>query len=65
MRAFEPRILPHSIRVVFVDSEGPITSNLRFKIQGILHVEPIQEPISFDTSIELDSGAVQITAAGQ
>ena len=63
LKLFEPRLLRQSIRVSFVESEGLIGSKLFLKIQGILHVEPIHEPVSFATSIELDSGAVQLTTA--
>ena len=63
LKLFEPRLLRQSIKVEFVESDEIIGSNLSLKIQGILHVEPIHEPVSFATSIELDSGAVQLKSA--
>jgi len=58
--AFEPRLIPRTVEVEFVKSEEKDDFQLHFRIQGTLHVEPIIEPISFDTVLELDSGAVQV-----
>jgi len=63
VRTFEPRLDPRSIAVEAVPDKGDGIFRMGFRISGVLHVEPIHEPVAFDTSIEMDSGAVQIRAA--
>ncbi len=63
VRAFEPRLLPRSVRVEIVPREDPADFNLRFRIDALLHVEPISEPVSFDTSVALDTGDMRIERA--
>jgi len=65
LRNFEPRLQPRSIRASIVETDNPIESDLKLRIRGILHVDPIREAISFDTSIQLETGAVQIAVADQ
>jgi type VI secretion system protein ImpF len=61
VRTFEPRLVPAT--VVVTDLEAPrdvADSNLRFRIEGTLHVEPISEPVFFDSTVELTTGEFHV-----
>ena len=62
LQRFEPRLAPGTIRVEHVTDKERISTQSRFRIHGLLHVDPVKEPVVFDTEIEMDSGAVQIKA---
>jgi len=62
LQRFEPRLAPDTIRVEHVVNEDKINTLARFRIHGLLHVDPVKEPVVFDTEIEMNSGAVQIKA---
>ena len=53
IRRFEPRL-----EKVTVTIEPPIATDpgLRFRIDGMLRVEPASEPVSFETVLQPDSG---------
>ena len=58
LETFEPRL--RRIRVLPV---GELSSNqhvLRFQIEGMLQMQPAPEHISFDTVLQLSSGAYQV-----
>jgi type VI secretion system protein ImpF len=48
---FEPRLRDVSVRI---DDSGGNERNLRFKINGVLVVEPLKEPITFDTLFDIN-----------
>ena len=60
LRTFEPRLQPRSIKVEHVTTREDTHARLHFNIHALLHVDPVREPISFDTSVETASGAVQV-----
>ena len=65
VRLHEPRLDPKTIKVEqappLKDAESvEARFNLRFKIAGMLHVEPIHEAVSFDTSLEFDTGSMAV-----
>ncbi|MHB8079821.1 MAG: type VI secretion system baseplate subunit TssE [Candidatus Krumholzibacteriia bacterium] len=60
LRTFEPRLLPRSIKVEPVTGREEGYARLKFSIHALLDVDPVREPISFDTSVETSSGAVQV-----
>ena len=62
LRAFEPRLAPRSLKVEPVDPDEPSHFRLSFRIRAELHVDPVRERVTYDSSIELSSGAVQIKA---
>ena len=64
VRIFETRLLPHSVRVELVPSRTADDFKLHFRIDGILQVEPITEPVSFDTDILVDTHAVEVKRSG-
>lgn len=62
-RAFEPRLDPRSVRVETVPVAEDLTGlETRFRIRGVLHVDPIRESVAFDTRVEMDSGAIAVDA---
>jgi type VI secretion system protein ImpF len=63
LRSFEPRLLRESIRVEFVEAAGAAGLDLHFRISGVLHVEPIHEPIAFDTSVEVETASFALKVA--
>lgn len=63
VRRFEPRLEPGSVAVDYLATDKMTGLRAQFRIRGILHVDPVRVPVSFDTHIEMDSGAVEITAA--
>ena len=63
VRRFEPRLEPRSVMVDHIASEKLKGLQAQFRIRGILHVDPVRVPVSFDTHIEMDSGAIAITTA--
>ena len=53
LRRFEPRLEDVVISVV---SSSPLERALRFRIEGRLKVDPVPEPVTFDTTLLLGSG---------
>lgn len=62
LRRFEPRLEPRSIQVEYVRRDELTGIRTVFRIRGILHVDPVRVPVSFDTHIEMDTGAIEIEA---
>ena len=59
IKLFEPRIA--NVSIVPLESEEIMLKHFRFRIDGILLMDPAPEPISFDTVIELKSGACRLS----
>ena len=55
---FEARLA--NVRVVFVETEDAAKQNVRLRIEAMLRMDPVPEPISFDSVIELKSGNCHI-----
>jgi type VI secretion system protein ImpF len=51
---FEPRLM--NVRLVMVESADPSKKDVRLRIEAMLRMDPVPEPVSFDTVIELKSG---------
>ena len=62
VKAFEPRLA--NIRVVPLEDAIPGTRTLRFRIEGLLIMDPAPEHVSFDTVLELTSGEYEVRNAG-
>lgn len=60
LQRFEPRLAPGTIRVEHVVDTERTGTQSRFRIFGLLHVDPVKEPVVFDTEIEMESGSVSI-----
>ena len=55
---FEPRL--KNVRVQ-LETDGQNQRKLRFRITGLLHVEPISEPVSFDTFFDMNRSLCTIS----
>jgi type VI secretion system protein ImpF len=55
---FEPRLA--NVRVVLVETPDAGRKDVRMRIEAMLRMDPVPEPISFDTVIELKSGNCHI-----
>lgn len=62
LRRFEPRLDPRTIGVEHLVSEELTGIRAQFRIHGVLHVDPVRVPVTFDTQVEMDSGAVSLSA---
>jgi len=62
VRIFEPRIA--NVRVVPLEESAPGTRTLRFRIEGLLVMDPAPEQVSFDTVLELNGGGYEVRNAG-
>ncbi len=51
---FEPRLT--NVRLVMVETPDSAKKDVRLRIEAMLRMDPVPEPISFDTVIELKSG---------
>lgn len=62
VRTFEPRLIGRTVRASLVETEDKAADDfrVRLRIDAVLHVEPYTEPVSFDTSIEVDTGAIEV-----
>jgi type VI secretion system protein ImpF len=58
IKRFEPRLLPRSVKVTQLEGSGDL--RVRLRIDAILQVEPYTERISFDTDLDVATGAVQL-----
>ena len=63
IRTFEPRLLSRTVKVMLVETRAVDDFRVRLRIDAVLSVEPFHEPISFDTDIELSTGAVNVRSA--
>jgi len=57
IRRFEPRLSRVEIQI---DEDRPSAHALRFRINALLKVEPMPEPITFDTVLELDTRKFEV-----
>jgi type VI secretion system protein ImpF len=60
VKTFEPRLQKRSIKVEFIPSKDISDFTMRFRISGVIQVEPIREPVTFDTSLDPSSGVVTV-----
>jgi type VI secretion system protein ImpF len=60
IRTFEPRLVPRSIRTEILPSEDVSDFRLRIRIEAILQVDPISEPVVFDTGLDLEGGGLRV-----
>ena len=60
IRIFEPRLIPRTVEVEHLKNDEVDDLRLHFRIRGTLHVDPVIEPVSFDTVMDMGSGFVEI-----
>lgn len=58
---FEPRL--SNVRLVMVETEDPGKKDVRLRIEAMLRTDPVPEPISFDSVIELKSGNCHLSGS--
>jgi type VI secretion system protein ImpF len=56
---FEPRLA--NVRLVLVETPDAAKKDVRLRIEAMLRMDPVPEPISFDTVIELKSGNCRLS----
>ena len=56
---FEPRLM--NVRLVMVETPDAGKKDVRLRIEAMLRMDPIPEPVTFDTVIELKSGNCRLT----
>jgi type VI secretion system protein ImpF len=59
IKLFEPRLA--NVRIVPLENPTVGMQRFRLRIEGMLLIDPVPEPVSFDTLIELRSGACRLT----
>ncbi len=57
LKRFEPRL---EDVVVTVANASPLERAFRFKIEARLRIDPVPEPISFDTTLQIGSGTFAV-----
>ncbi len=62
VKLFEPRIA--KARIIPIEAEAAGTRTLRFRIEGLLLMDPEPEHVSFDTVLQLISGQYEVQNAG-
>ena len=62
IRRFEPRF--KSVQVSLPDDMDEEDRTLRFRIEGLLHAEPMPEPATFETEMEAGTGAFEVQSTG-
>ncbi len=55
---FEPRLA--NVRLVLIENPDSAKKDVRLRIEAMLRMDPVPEPVSFDTVIELKSGNCSI-----
>ena len=60
---FEPRLAPGSVKVEILPTTEVDDFRVHFRIDALLQVDPVSEPVSFDTSIDLDSASFEVTGS--
>ncbi|HEY9023934.1 MAG TPA: type VI secretion system baseplate subunit TssE [Burkholderiaceae bacterium] len=60
---FEPRILPHTLKVTAEGNKGDTHNVLGFRIEGQLWSQPVPLEIFMRTEIDLESGMTQVKEA--
>ena len=60
IRRFEPRIQPRSLRCEVMPAADVADFSLRIRIEAVLDVDPILEPVVFDSGLDLSGGGLRI-----
>ena len=61
LRQFEPRLA--SVRVSEAESKNESSRQLRFVVEGMLQLDPVPEPIVFDTVLDSSSGHFNVSGS--
>jgi len=63
LRRFEPRL--KNVRLLEIEAGENVSRTFRFRIEGMLCVEPLEEYVRFDSSFETTTCTVQVGGGGQ
>ena len=63
IRRFEPRLT--NVEVELVAQPSPLEAVLSFRINALLPIDPVPEPVSFDTTVDTTTSDVDIRAGGE
>ena len=55
---FEPRL--RNVRVKLISGDLAVDRTLRFRIDAVLQADPAPEPVTFQSSLEPNSGAIEV-----
>jgi type VI secretion system protein ImpF len=61
LRQFEPRLA--SVRVSEAEAKNESARQLRFIVEGMLQLDPVPEPIVFDTVLDSSSGHFNVSGS--
>jgi len=62
---FEPRVLASSLSVrAVIEGDDTEQNRIHFEIQGELWANPAPEPLRLRTSVDLESGRIEVTEGG-
>ena len=64
LRRFEPRLRPSSIKVTAQQPVEKDDMRPHFRIDAVLHVDPVNEPVSFDTDVDYESSRISVRGDG-
>jgi|TARA_B110000014_G_C20092058_1_gene571883 type VI secretion system protein ImpF len=59
IRRFEPRF--SQVRVELITNADSLDRTLRFRIDAMLHAEPVVEPVVFDTTLKTSTGDFEVS----
>jgi type VI secretion system protein ImpF len=62
IRRFEPRL--QALQVLAVDETDTLESRLRLRIEALLHAEPADEPVAFETMVDATTAEVVVREGG-
>jgi type VI secretion system protein ImpF len=60
IRRFEPRLRARTVQVKPLPAGDVDDFRLRFRIEAVLHVEPIRAPVAFDTEVDLGVSGIRV-----
>lgn len=60
IRTFEPRLIGRSVRVEILPGDDVSDFSVKLRIHAVLHVEPINEHVTFDSTADFEGGGIRI-----
>jgi len=64
IQRFEPRLIPRSVHVEVSELPSVTEFRLRYRISATLLIEPIREPVLYDTDFDLESQSLSVREVG-
>jgi len=60
IRTFEPRLVPRTVNCEILPADDISDFSLKLRIEGLLHVDPISEHVTFDSGADFAGGGIRI-----